>query len=413
MTPLQSNLRAARVTFVQTLALLLVGVAPLPAGWTRARSAIDSARSLQLSRADQEGGGAGYYEGLIGHGENLQANNTGLARRVMGEAGNAGRFQAANVVRQLPDTDFLQFELKPDVDVELFGHRFTTNPQGMRDRPYAIEKPEGVYRIAVLGSSIDMGWGIGTDDTYANLLEDWLNARASRLVPGRRFEVLNFAVAAYGPLHRLEAYRRKVRAFRPDMVVFSATLLDTRLMELHLGDVFRGRGELPYEFLRREVSAAGLTADDLAMTPDGRLVDKDRFKNKLRPRYWPLYDAALATLAADCRSDGVELVAVAVPRVGKADAPGSRSETLSRLKGIAAHQAVPLYDLTGTFDGEDPVDLEIAPWDDHPNVRGHRMLFLALARAWTDDPAMNARLFPEAECGAAGEVNATSIEPGR
>ena len=47
---------------------------------------------------------------------------------------------------------------------------------GLRDREYTLEKPPGVFRIAVLGSSIDMGWGVGTEDTYVSLLEDWLNA---------------------------------------------------------------------------------------------------------------------------------------------------------------------------------------------------------------------------------------------
>lgn len=387
--------RTARLCFIQTLALLIVGFAPLPADWTKVRSAIESARSTQLSKADLESGGGGYYEGLIGHGEDLQANNTGLGRHLTGGAADYGRFQAANVVQQLPDTDFLQFELQPNVHVRLFGHDFTTNGHGMRDREYSLEKPEGVYRIAILGSSIDMGWGIGTQDTYANLLEDWLNSQAKTRCPGRRFEVLNFGVAAYGPLHRLEAYRRKVQEFSPDLVVFSATMLDTRLMELHLGDVFRGRGALPYDFLREAVRRAGVTPTDLALTSDGRLLDKDRLKAKLRPLYWSIYDAALGRLAAECRGEGIELVCLAVPRVGKADAPGSREPTLARLKGVTAHQAVPLYDLTATFDRLDPASLEIAPWDDHPNVTGHRLLFQALTRAWEADPAMTARLFPE------------------
>ena len=57
----------------------------------------------------------------------------------------------------------------------------------------------------------------------------------------RRFEVLNFAVAAYSPLQRLETLRRKALAFHPDLVIYSATMLDLRLMEIHLCDAFRDR----------------------------------------------------------------------------------------------------------------------------------------------------------------------------
>jgi len=284
----------------------------------------------------------------------------------------------------------------------IFGHAFTTNAHGMRDRAHSLEKPAGVFRIAVLGSSIDMGWGIGTSDTYDNLLEDWLNAHAATLGngSGRRFEVLNFAVAAYSPLQRLESFRRKARAFRPDMVIYSATMLDTRLMEIHLCDLFRARADLHLDFLRQAVAAAGLTGDDLQLDPDSKLVHKERVKGKLRPYYWPIYDATLGALAADCRSEGIALTAVIIPRVGKADAPDQRAEAVARLQGIAAHHAIPLIDLSGTFDGQDPAQFEIATWDDHPNVLGHRRLFLALGRALVTDQALYPLLFPPGSTAA-------------
>ncbi len=97
----------------------------------------------------------------------------------MGDPIGHNRSQVKEVTRERKD-DFLQFDLKPGYDAVFFGQRYTTNSQGMRDREYALEKPAGVYRIALLGSSIDMGWGVATPDTYENLLEDWLNAEAAR-----------------------------------------------------------------------------------------------------------------------------------------------------------------------------------------------------------------------------------------
>ena len=145
------------------------------------------------------------------------------------------------------------------MDRKLFGQPFQTNAQGRRGRTYAVEKPEGVYRIALLGSSMDMGWGIAADETYASRLERWLNAHAARRGLARRFEVINFAVAAYGPLQRLESFRRKAAPFHPDLVIYSATMLDTRLLEIHLCDMFLARVDLRYDFLRKAVAAAGIT----------------------------------------------------------------------------------------------------------------------------------------------------------
>ena len=90
-----------------------------------------------------------------------------------------------------------------------------------------MTKSDGTFRIAVLGSSIEMGWGVKHQDTYINQLEEWLNMHSARLglVPPRRFEVLNFGVAAYSPMQRLETLHDKVMQFRPDLVIYSATTL--------------------------------------------------------------------------------------------------------------------------------------------------------------------------------------------
>ena len=60
---------------------------------------------------------------------------------------------------------------------------------------------------------------------------------------------------------------------------------------------------------------------------------------------------------------------------------GLRAEPVARYQGIAAHHAITLFDLSGTFDHQDPAQFKIAAWDDHPNAPGHRRLFLALSRA--------------------------------
>jgi hypothetical protein len=323
-----------------------------------------------------------YYEGLIGGVGETLAPFGDPSLRLMDKPSGWVRFQDADVVHYL-ENDFLQFELRPLVQRVLFGQPYLTNKFGMHDDPVTITKPEHTFRIAFLGSSMDMGWGVQYQDVYINQFQSWLAMHASchGASPPRRFEVLNFAVAAYSPLQRLEVLHRKVMAFQPDLVIYSATTLDTRLMEIHLCEVFRRRIDLKYDFLREMTSQAKLTADDLRVCGDGVLVNKERIKSKLRPFYWALYDATMGAISAECRSAAVPLVIVIIPRVGKADAPGARSEPVARLKALAAHHGLTALDLTSTFDRCDSAELEIAAWDDHPNARGHRRLFRALARA--------------------------------
>ena len=385
--PEMASVATARLGILKSLAILVLGLCPWPPDWGRLRDVVDSARSPEFNRADRDGHAEGYYEGLIRGGHGSATARYDASQRLIGKPNGWIPFQDADVVHYL-DGDFLQFELKPLVERVLFGKPFSTNAFGMHDGPLTKQKPAGTLRIAVLGSSMDMGWGVTYQDTYINQLEEWLNSRSLRQqqVMPRRYEVLNFAVAAYSPMQRLETLRRKVMAFQPDLVIYSATTLDTRLMEIHLCDMLRKRIDLKYDFLREATTVAAVNDEDLRVDAGGEMINKSRLKQKLRPLYWGIYDRTLNAIAGDCRVAGVPIVMVIIPRVGKADSPPKRAEPVARLKAIAAHHALTIFDLSDAFDAFDPSKIEIAAWDDHPNALGHRRLFRSLARAMDNDP---------------------------
>jgi hypothetical protein len=384
--------RAPRPTpaFLLTAALLALGVIPLPGGW--ARVARTTLRSTAMNRADREANAGGYYEGLIGVGTDGGRND--LAVRIQGKPVDWVRFSDIGATRTVPG-DPIQFELLPDLKKTLFGQPFTTNSFGLRDRATTLAKPPGTFRIALLGSSMDMGWGVGTDQTYENLLEDWLNTHSAKRGDRRRFEVLNFAVAAYSPLQRYDAFVRKALPFEPDMVIYSATMLDLRLLQIHLCNLFQAHADLSQGLLERVVRDAGLTANDLRLNATGELLAKEAVKAKLQPHLWSVDDAIVGDLATACRSRGIPLVCIMIPRVGEADSPSARADSVVRQAKIARGHGIPVIDLTGTFDTRDPAEIEIAPWDDHPNSAGHKLLFRALAHQLVEDKTLYALLFNE------------------
>jgi hypothetical protein len=367
--------RRPTASFVLAALLLIAGVVPLPAGALRdARQAV---QSLEPNRADRDASAGSYYEGLINVGAGGTRNE--LALRLLGKPSGWVSFHDVDATRYLAG-DLLQFELRPGLRRTVMGRPFTTDREGLRDREYAREKPPGTFRIALLGASMDMGWGVATDETYENRLEDWLNAYARRCGIARRFEVLNFSMAAYSPLHRLEAFRRKAGAYRPDLVLYSATLLDPRLLEIHLCGLLQDEVDSgPYAFLDRALADAGVVPGKIPRDSAGQLADKDGLKHRLRRELWPIIDATLGFLAGECRSRGLPLWCVAIPRAGDSDLPASRRPDVGRYARISARHDIPFVDLSATFDDEDPAEVEIAAWDDHPNARGHKLLFQALA----------------------------------
>ena len=368
-----SSPRAMRISAAILLASLAMTLVPLPGN--RARSLMRQLRSLELNHADREAHSGGYYLGLIDGSSDTGRDE--LSLRLLGKTTDWKSFHEIDATHYLRG-DLLQFELKPNVQETIFGRAFTTNAQGLRDRPYAMAKPDGTFRIALLGSSMDMGWGIGTDETYENRLEDWLNAHAAKRGLSRKFEVVNFAMAAYSPLHRLESFRRKARDYQPDLVLYSATMLDSRLLEIHIRNLIVEGIDVHYPFLREGVAAMGLTARDAK-------GDKDVLKNKVRPHLNAIGEATMADLAMRCRAEDLPLAIVIVPRVGQSDSPDSRGPTVAKIAATSRLLNLPLLDLSATFDDRDPARIEIAAWDDHPNAIGHKLLFEALAHKLVDD----------------------------
>lgn len=99
--------------------------------------------------------------------------------------------------------------------------------QGLRDRVRAIPKPEGVYRILVLGDSVTYGSGVGADRTFPSRLEARLTDRATRT------EVVNAAVSGYTTYNELHWYLARGRTFEPDLVVLAVCLNDVVNPRLH------------------------------------------------------------------------------------------------------------------------------------------------------------------------------------
>lgn len=107
----------------------------------------------------------------------------------------------------------------PDIQVkEMFAGfptSFSTNKEGLRGKDYPKDKPQGVYRILVLGDSFVFGTAVNDDQTFCRLLEDSLNAKAE----GRRFEVLNCGVVSYSPILEYIILKRKLLDYSPDLVM--------------------------------------------------------------------------------------------------------------------------------------------------------------------------------------------------
>ena len=93
------------------------------------------------------------------------------------------------------------------------------NSQGLRDREHSVDKPEGVYRIAVLGDSYAEALQVGLEDTFWFLLPGKL--AECGFAPGKRIEAINFGVSGYGTAQALLTLRERAWSYSPDLVLLA------------------------------------------------------------------------------------------------------------------------------------------------------------------------------------------------
>ena len=167
----------------------------------------------------------------------------GGARLILGDS------FSPDVVTEIPLQGCVEFDLElgwsnppnfrartviPSIDLPLFESEITINSRGMRDREHALEKRDGVLRIAVLGDSFTWGWGVDDGECWSDLLE-------------RRFgpdvEFLNFGVPGFSTDQQLLQFERDAVHFEPDLVLLCFILND---VEGNEADFLNGFGKPRY-----------------------------------------------------------------------------------------------------------------------------------------------------------------------
>jgi hypothetical protein len=95
------------------------------------------------------------------------------------------------------------------------------NAAGQRDVEHALDKPDGVYRIAVIGDSYSEAMQVERDKAFWSLLPARL--AACGFAKGRSIEALNFGVAGYGTAQEYIVLQTDAIRYRPDLVLLQFT----------------------------------------------------------------------------------------------------------------------------------------------------------------------------------------------
>ena len=247
------------------------------------------------------------------------------------------------------------------------------NEHGFRDRSYPVAKPDGTYRIVVIGDSVGFGLCVDLEDSFPKQLERALAERPwSR---PEHVEVLNFAVSGYDTQQEVEFLKLRGLAFDPDLVLVAFCLNDFGRSSWELSN-FREHDDWErWEEHRALVQGRLLQHSHLARLALVRMPAlRERFAPPDAIRLDPKRDrvalgfSELRTLA---ESHGFEVLVVVFPRL-RAWATYPDGPLHTRVHQRADAAGFPLFDMLDAFQavsGPDPTHL--ACDYDHPNAEGH------------------------------------------
>lgn len=88
------------------------------------------------------------------------------------------------------------------------------NADGMREPNLTIAKPEGTYRIAMLGDSMVEGLQVPVENSFGQILQSNLNQNGQKKV-----QVLNFGTSGYSTTQEYLQLKKQVFKYQPDMVI--------------------------------------------------------------------------------------------------------------------------------------------------------------------------------------------------
>lgn len=241
-------------------------------------------------------------------------------------------------------------------DAQLMGVKVQTDSRGLRGPEIADTAAPGVARIAFVGDSTTLGWGVAERDTFARQVID------SLVKAGRKVDGFNLGVGNYNTVQELAVFRDVGVSLKPDIIVLAYFINDAEPMPQYTDNGWLSHHSAGWVVLRYRI--------DSLLRQFGEAPDwKHYYRMLYDPKApgWLQAQKAIAGFATTARELGAAIVVFNIPELRELK-PYPFADVTAKVRSAVESQGMPFVDLLPTVENLDPASLWVTVPDPHPNA---------------------------------------------
>ena len=245
---------------------------------------------------------------------------------------------------------------RPTAQAQLMGVDVRTNAQGLRGPEIATQAAPGVARIAFVGDSTTLGWGVAEKDTFARLVIDELVRQ------GRKVDGFNLGVGNYNTTQELTLFKEVGVPLKPDIVVLTYFINDAEPMPDYTDTGWLTRHSAAWVVLGYRVDSVVRMFGE---APDWKRYYRDLYAPDAAG--WKQTQKALGGFATTARDIGARLLVFHMPELRELR-PYPFADVTAKVRATVEKDGLPFFDLLPTVENLPPASLWVTVPDPHPNA---------------------------------------------
>lgn len=305
---------------------------------------------ITISEEDNFARDEGYYDNVLNHSKNTDnpweiqlkgEKKWGTSKGATRRTGN-----------------LLMREFIPNSNTDMGYFTLNINSGGFRDDEYNLKKDSNCFRIAIVGSSNECGYGVNKEYVFETIAEKKLDSLYR--LKGRKIEILNFASLGSMLIQNIEITKTKVLQYEPDVLIYFSHPKEDKHIARNLSKLIINGVDLKYNILKDAKESSGVSQND----------SRQEIVKQVLPYSRGIMDWGYTELSKVCFDNGIKPVWVFIP-TPKDDLPRLNYQKFQEM--ASKHKFVTL-DMSEVYNGYDIKKIQASKTDLHPGVLGHQLI---------------------------------------